>query len=584
MIRLKRLYSETGLFDEVEFKERLNIILGKYSSTQKEINGIGKSTLIRLIDYCLLSKNAKNKFFSVKKFPFLDNHNVVLEFYIEDEIYFIKRFFNKKEILFGRIDNTNVHEYSEKELKSVLGDIFFKTYDNTYYENKWFRSLIKFFIKDDLNHQVRKIPYNFLHPNVTKNLIIVYNFYLIGLPNKNLYQLEILKRKMQEHRKIQKRIIEGLEKETGKHLQEVRAELREIKEKIQTLESAVKDYDFINTYKDIENQIGNLTGEISNILSEIQRLQRKLDLIQESYSIRIEVDIGESTKFYNMLNAQLGNFLKKTVDEVIKFRKAIADNRKKYLAERERDLKGKLNELWNEYYKLEEKRKRLYKILDTKGKFDIIKETYKKLLEEGVAYQYIENILKQIDDLSNEILIIEKEMSELHFTIINELKELKEHFEKINNLGVSFRDTVKNCTATSEGSYLAIEFTDKKENPVDIKVDIPKSLSYGRERLKILVYDLTIFKEILKHKSPMPHFLIHDGVIHGIDLKTKIRILNYIYNLLRENDNKAQYILTLNEGDITSEYEEEKLLFDLNEHIITRYEDNPEKMIFKREF
>ncbi len=96
MIRLKRLYSETGLFDEVKFKEGLNIILGKYSSTQKEINGIGKSTLIRLVDYCLLSQTAKNKFFNVKTFPFLDSHNVVLEFYMQNEIYFIKRWFNKK--------------------------------------------------------------------------------------------------------------------------------------------------------------------------------------------------------------------------------------------------------------------------------------------------------------------------------------------------------------------------------------------------------------------------------------------------------------------------------------------------------
>ncbi len=33
-----------------------------------------------------------------------------------------------------------------------------------------------------------------------------------------------------------------------------------------------------------------------------------------------------------------------------------------------------------------------------------------------------------------------------------------------------------------------------------------------------------------------------------------------------------------------SEYEEEKLSFNLNEHIIIIYEDNPQKMIFKIEF
>lgn len=581
MIKLEKIYSETGLFDEVKFRDGLNIILGKYSSTQKEINGIGKSTLIRLIDYCLLSKTIKSKFFNVKTFPFLDGHSVTLEFSTGKESYFIKRWFSRKEVLFGRKGTESQNEYPEKELKHILGDIFFEVYDNTYYENRWYRSLIRFFIKDDLNHQIRKVPYNFLDPNVTKNLIIVFNFYLMGLPNKNLYQIEILKKQMKEKRRIQNRMIEGLEKETGKHFHELKSELAEIKKKIQTLENAVNDYDFIDTYKEIEDQVARLAAGISEKLSEIQKLKRKLNLIQESYLISIEVDIEESTKFYRKLASQLGTFIKKNLEDVIEFRKTVANNRKKYLAERERELGDRIKELWRDYEKLEKERKKLYEILDTRGKFDVIKETYKKLLEEKTAYQYIENIIKQIDNLSEDIVEIEKEMFDLHLATITELKKSS---KKINNLGMSFRETVKNCTATSEGSYLVIEFTGKKENPVDIKVDIPKSLSYGRERLKILAYDLTVFKEILNHKSRMPHFLVHDGVLYGIDLKTKIRILNYIHQMLKEYGNEAQYLLSLNEGDIADDYVKNELSFDLDEHIIVIYEDTPERMIFKMEF
>ena len=41
MILLHRLYSDTHLFDEVEFIKGINIILGKYSGEQegREING-----------------------------------------------------------------------------------------------------------------------------------------------------------------------------------------------------------------------------------------------------------------------------------------------------------------------------------------------------------------------------------------------------------------------------------------------------------------------------------------------------------------------------------------------------------------
>jgi len=581
MITLKRIYSETNLFNEVCFKEGLNIILGKYSSQRKEINGIGKSTLVRLIDYCLLSQIAKNKFFNIKKFPFLEGHNVVLEFYLEDKSYFIKRWFDKKNILFGNTDGSNVNEYSEKELKSVLSEIFFKTYDSIYYDSKWFRSLIKFFIKDDLNHQDRKVPYNFVHPSTPKNLVIVYNFYLIGLPNKNLYQLEQLKQELKEINKVRNKIVDGLEEETGKSIQELQSELKEIKEKVQMLELALTEYDFIDTYKDIEDRISYLTNEISKKLVEIQQLQKKLDLIQESYSVRIEVDIDEAVKFYNILSTQLGGLLKKTLEDIINFRKAIADNRRKYLAEREREIKDNLNKAWEDYRKLEKERQKLYKILDSKGNFDIIKDTYQKLLDEATAYKHIENIMKEIDKWSNKILQLEEEISELYFTIV---KELQDNKERISDLSLSFRNTIRNCAATSEGSYLAIEATQKKENPIDIKIDIPKSLSYGREKLKILVYDLTLFREILMHERPVPHFLIHDGVLHGIDMKTKIRILNSSYKLLEEFNNNAQYILTFNEGDIIDGYEGEKLLFELDDHIIVKYEDNPERMIFRREF
>ena len=88
-------------------------------------------------------------------------------------------------------------------------------------------------------------------------------------------------------------------------------------------------------------------------LLEIQKIQRKLDLIRKSYSVNIEVDVEESVEFYKVLKYQLGMFVEKTLQEVIAFRKAIADNRKKYLAERERKLKDELNQMWKEYHKLE---------------------------------------------------------------------------------------------------------------------------------------------------------------------------------------------------------------------------------------
>ena len=62
MVMLKQLYSETELFDKlfdkVTFRQGINIIQGVYTISDKErsgLNGIGKSTLVRLIDFALVS-------------------------------------------------------------------------------------------------------------------------------------------------------------------------------------------------------------------------------------------------------------------------------------------------------------------------------------------------------------------------------------------------------------------------------------------------------------------------------------------------------------------------------------------------
>ena len=70
MIILEKLYSKTGLIDPVVFRPGINLILGRYSNyTNREINGIGKSMLVRLIDYCFLSLGAKKKHFNTQALP-----------------------------------------------------------------------------------------------------------------------------------------------------------------------------------------------------------------------------------------------------------------------------------------------------------------------------------------------------------------------------------------------------------------------------------------------------------------------------------------------------------------------------------
>ena len=148
---LHKLYSEPGgLFDEVTFKEGVNFIFAKKDGEEdpkSSLNGIGKSLLLNLVDYCLLSSETKH-IKSAKKNNDLNGYKVVLEFKIADKFYVIKRSFAypNRDILFGTrgedlasYDNTS----KDKRLSHILCDLIFKnpTYEGAY-SNKLLRQLI----------------------------------------------------------------------------------------------------------------------------------------------------------------------------------------------------------------------------------------------------------------------------------------------------------------------------------------------------------------------------------------------------------------------------------------------------------
>lgn len=84
---LKRLSSSTGLLlKDIEFKPGLNLIVGQYSDKKEAVesqshgtNGIGKSSIVRLVDYLLLSEKAST-IFNHKKYNFLrdQEHEICL--------------------------------------------------------------------------------------------------------------------------------------------------------------------------------------------------------------------------------------------------------------------------------------------------------------------------------------------------------------------------------------------------------------------------------------------------------------------------------------------------------------------------
>ncbi len=592
---LIRLYSETNLLvKDVKFYPGLNIILGKYSGSKeaKGINGIGKSSLTRLINYCFLSSSAE-KIFSQPKYSFLktDEHNIVLEFVINTKKYFIKRFFLEADKVFFGSTPKKFEVYEKSEMKKILTNIFFPIENNeVFFEGNRFGTLLNFFIKDDLESQRRFQATDFLGYNANVKDVALYNFFLLNLPTKQLLQYSEVSKEYDDKSKAVNEMKKTVLATTGKSIEEFKTEKIQIEQKVSLLEKTLTDYQFLDKYKNIETDLIDLTKKINSKLEIYHQYNHDLKRLNELYNYDIDVDTNQIKKILNEALQTFGDLVKKSLDEVIEFKKDILENRNKFLVKRETELQKNIETSLKEISKLESSRSQLYKQLKEKGALESIENTYKDLINEKSNLERTMQYVGNIEEVQNILVDLDVTISELKRDIINDLSTFESN---INLLRALFKEVLENAIfidESSDNAYFDIKrlpSTKRNQLPFKFEVEIPKSEALGQARLKLIAYDLMVFLNSIRQARLLPDFLLHDGVYHSISHKTMVNTLNYISRQFNQYSN-FQYIVTFNEDEIEVAEENEntvgKFEFDWKKNVIITLSDVKENMLFKQVF
>ncbi len=340
--------------------------------------------MIRLIDYLLLSNAAENKF-AEPKYDFLRNekHSVTMEFVVGEKPYFIKRsFINNDEILFGE-KLYKLEKYSKGDVKSILTNKFFPfTGENIVFKGERYGTLMDFFVKDDLENQTRVEPTNFSNGTSKQASKAVFNFFLLGLPTKNLIKFESNNIDYDSKNKTIKGLEDKIKSDYGKTVEEFKSERIKIEESIALLEKSTKDYKFLEKYKDIESKLIDATSKINEKLKDYHSLNRKLTKVKESFQFNQDIDTKQIKNIYNEVRETFGDLVSKTLDDIVNFRKDILENRNKFLYAKESQLQKSVNTILSGISELEKTRSDLYKRLEEKGALESITNTYEQMAVE----------------------------------------------------------------------------------------------------------------------------------------------------------------------------------------------------------
>ncbi|MCF2500816.1 DUF2326 domain-containing protein [Dyadobacter chenhuakuii] len=557
---LTALYSEPGsLFEPVRFKDGINYIFGKKDAdnSRDSLNGVGKSTTLELVDFCLGADfNAKSTSRLFKEVQKLKDFYIVLEFEVEGMEYLVRRSVDSpRKLEIGDVYSTN--EYDLKEAKQKLFDIIFRdlVYEGVL-QDSWYRSLIGFYLKVHKKQKNEFVdPIQYLTSASKIYELNQYHLYLMGIDNRLVCRNSDLQNSVKDRDAALREVKRLIESNYGVGLKEANKRLDRLKNEISKASGLIESFKLAQQHKNVEEQLDNLTKKIK-LLSEANFWDNsRLTNLRASAEFKDDLStskINGIERMYAEMSRELGAIVKKTLKDAIEFRKKLSKSRESFLKEEldklTRDIALRNQEIEN----FDSQRAELFKSLK-------VKSAFKDLTE---AYLYVGRLNKDFVDLRSKVdTYKELEESKAQWRakdaqIAVEFKTfLGDISDEIAAFGKTFSEVYDSIYSASQSSGFSItqSFSNSKQK-VDINVSFESEESKGWNKGRTLVYDLAVMLNSIKRNLKRPRFLVHDGIFDGMDKAHFVELIAFVEKC-QEDGNRFQYIITLNEeGTLTQNF------------------------------
>lgn len=547
---LKELRSEpAGLFETIRFVNGINFIFGKKDSAsdpKKSLNGIGKSTTLDLLDFCLLcsaQSNHNSRLHSAKSI--LSGYKIVLDFEVDNKLFTVKRTIdepNNVELFL----NGAKSEYSLKDAQMLFGDLIFNNPDyEGYYTNKWYRRLITFFLKIQKPKQEKFLdPIQYLKETSVADLN-QYHFFLLGINNKFAHNNYQLLAQFKSKEPVISGVKSFIEQTYGlDSISEAQNEVNKINREIQRLEKSVESFKLKEEYKDVEGQANELTSEIKNLWYENFLDRKKIESYSNTDAETEDINLNKVKRIYGEANHLLGQAIKKTLEEAVDFRKQLAKSREEFISQEVSVLQKSIESRENKIEQIEEERVKLFNFLSARQAIKDLTEAFDVISRKRQTLNELEGKVKIYVDLTKEKAELKVEESKLEKEILNFITDIKQETANFSNLFAEIYNNI--YPASTEESVFTISEKLNTEAKLEIGISFPSMRSKGKNQGRTLIYDLAVLFNAINKNIRCPRFLVHDGIFDGMDKAHFVALCNYLQSLANKKT-RFQYIVTLNE-------------------------------------
>ncbi len=558
---LKQLIIQKGteIIRDILFKKGTNLIIDNTSTPNRQDTGnsIGKTTVLRLIDFCL-GTDGKN-IYTDTEFKNNSNNTIVENFLkvnnitiklilvrdIENEssqqIIIAKNFNSRKD----KIQEINDETYNDRDFDSKLKELCF----NSTLNKPTFRQIISKNIRYEKNRLANTIKV--LHNSVTFEEYEALYLFWLGIESDNLARKQQLHELQSIEEKLQSRLI----KEND--LQQIENALYIVDLDIKKLNKKKESFNLNENFNDDLNTLNNLKSKINKLTTEINRLEFRRTLISESKS-ELENDFvninANQIKLLYQNAKRLISDIQVSFEQTLDFHNNMLSEKIKFVTQELPNVENELNKQKKQLnlYLSEEKQlsEKLYKTGAIDELQDLITELNKQhekkgSLEEQKRLWVSSN--SKLDQIKDELDLINQSIIDKETIINNRILKFNEFFAEISMKLYNER-------------FILSQSKNDRAYSLNIK-SIEGNLGTGKKKGQIAAFDFAHIQFCDEIEFPCLHFILHDQNenIHDNQIKTLIEIANeincqYIFPILRDklpsDIDVSQYeILSLSQTD-----------------------------------
>lgn len=510
------IYKSGNIIREVTFKKGLNLITDSTSNHATESgNNIGKSTLLRCIDYCLgasgddLYTDPENKSKNEEVYNFLNSGDVSFELVLNKNnspIVLTKSFTTPWEV--------DKKEVSQEEYEKYVKEVVFGQSN----DKPSLRQIANKFIRLK-TYQLENVI-KFLYTTTSDETYESLYLFLFGFREPDL-----LKRKTLCSKKL---------KENKKHRGGYDSyKITPLKQKIKILEGDIAELDKKKSNLDISGSVKGEVEDLTTLREEISTTSMELSNIDVriKYSEETIANLEESQTQIDLdlirnMYEQAKSFnpkMQKSFEDVVSFHKTMLENKISFVRENLSPLERKYKELDGSLDIMLTRERDLLRQLSKQGAledYDKINEDKIKVQQKIAEYKFILSEKKRFKDEKEEL---QTEMKEINNEISNYQERLDEVLEKFNSFFSAYSEKFYEekyiLTYDNEGANFKF-YTDS----------VRGSGSPGKKKGQITAFDLAYLSYLEFKKSTACRFQLNDRMeeISVNQLKTSFEIANNI--------------------------------------------------------